>query len=320
MSKPFLSFEDQINKLKVEKELSIPDLDYAERTLKEIGYFGLIGGYKEPFKNPTTKKYRKDVCFEDIVTLYKFDENMRELLLKYILKIERHLRSMLSYYFSEKHGECQSHYLNKKNYSSNPRKAYDVSRLIGTLEKLANESCDYPYINHQRQVHKNVPLWVLINGMSFGNLSKFYSLVTPDIQAKVSQNFDMVNEKELGQYLSVMTKFRNVCAHNERLFAYKTRNDIPNTNVHKGLNVKVKGTQYIYGKHDLFAVVIAFKYLIREDDFNKFISMMKQILDHFFSQTNAISRSYMYEKMGFPENWEEIEAINIDGNAKSDNQ
>ena len=47
---------------------------------------------------------------------------------------------------------------------------------------------------------------------------------------------------------------------------------------------------------------------------------MKQILDHFFSQTNAISRSYMYEKMGFPENWEEIEAINIDGNAKSDNQ
>ena len=59
MSKPFLSFEDQINKLKVEKELSIPDLDYAERILKEIGYFGLIGGYKEPFKNPTTKSTEK---------------------------------------------------------------------------------------------------------------------------------------------------------------------------------------------------------------------------------------------------------------------
>lgn len=59
MSKLFLSFEDQINKLKVEKELSIPDLDYAERILKEIGYFGLIGGYKEPFKNPTTKSTEK---------------------------------------------------------------------------------------------------------------------------------------------------------------------------------------------------------------------------------------------------------------------
>ena len=44
---------------KVEKELSIPDLDYAERILKEIGYFGLIGGYKEPFKNPTTKSTEK---------------------------------------------------------------------------------------------------------------------------------------------------------------------------------------------------------------------------------------------------------------------
>lgn len=110
MAKPFLSFEEQINNLENEKGLVIADRAYAERMLREIGYFGLIGGYKSPFKNPTTKKYNDGVAFEDIVALYKFDENLRELFLKYILQFERHIRSLLSYYFTEKHGEQQSCY------------------------------------------------------------------------------------------------------------------------------------------------------------------------------------------------------------------
>ena len=55
MAKPFLSFEDQLNKLENEKGLVINNRIYAEKKLREIGYFGLIGGYKSPFKNPTTK-------------------------------------------------------------------------------------------------------------------------------------------------------------------------------------------------------------------------------------------------------------------------
>ena len=76
MAKPFLSFEDQLNKLETEKGLAISDRAYAEQKLREIGYFGLIGGYKGPFKNPTTKKYNDGVAFEDIVALYKLDENL----------------------------------------------------------------------------------------------------------------------------------------------------------------------------------------------------------------------------------------------------
>lgn len=95
MAKPFLSFEEQINNLENEKGLVIADRAYAERMLREIGYFGLIGGYKSPFKNPTTKKYNDGVAFEDIVALYKFDENLRELFLKYILQFERHIRSLV---------------------------------------------------------------------------------------------------------------------------------------------------------------------------------------------------------------------------------
>lgn len=163
MAKPFLSFEDQLNKLENEKGLVINNRIYAEKKLREIGYFGLIGGYKSPFKNPTTKKYRDGVAFEDIVALYKFDENLRELFLKYILRFERHIRSLLSYYFTEKHGEQQSCYLDPANYVPDHKRRTDVAKLIGTLNNLATKSSDYPYINHQRITYGNVPLWVLVN-------------------------------------------------------------------------------------------------------------------------------------------------------------
>ena len=120
MAKPFLTYAEQIAVLEKEKLLIVPDHVYAERMLQQVGYFALVGGYKLPFKNPTTRKYRDGTTFNDIVALYKFDENLRELFLKYILKIERNIRSLLSYYFTEKFGEKQECYLNKANFTVKP--------------------------------------------------------------------------------------------------------------------------------------------------------------------------------------------------------
>lgn len=305
MSKPFLSFQDQIHKLR-SKNLTISDSSYAERMLREIGYFGLIGGYKEPFKNPTTKKYKDGTTFESIVELYKFDETLRELFLKYILKIERHIRSLLSYYFTAKYGENQSFYLDVNSYVSFPNRSNDVSKLIGILDSLANKNSDYPYINHQRLTYGNVPLWVLVNGLTFGTLSKFYGLVQPDIRTKISRNFNAIKEKQLTQYLKVITKFRNVCAHNERLFSFKTKNAIPDTILHTKLSIPQKGTQYLYGKQDLFALVIAFRYLLSDEDFKKFKKSLSRIFSDYLSKKHSLSQENIYALMGFPSNWKNI--------------
>lgn len=306
MAKPFLTYDGQIEKLEKEKNLVISDREYAEFMLKQIGYFGLISGYKELFKNKTTNKYKDGTTFEDIVALYKFDENLRELFLKYILQLERHIRSLASYYFTEKYGERQENYLNSNNYIQNKYYINDISRLIDMLDKLANKNNDYPYINHQRNKHNNVPLWVLFNGVTFGALSKFYALMTQDLKAKVSKNFDSVNEKQLEQFLSVITKFRNVCAHNERLYSYRTKDDIPDTAIHKKLNIARKGTNYIYGKRDLFALVISFRYLLPDNDFVKFVAAFKRILKYYLDSQNSISEDELLHCMGFPLNWQRI--------------
>lgn len=302
----FLSFEEQLNKLELEKNLVISDREYAENVLHHIGYFALINGYKEPFKNPTTKKYRDGTKFEDIVALYEFDESLREIFLKYILRIERHIRSLLSYYFTEKYGEQQKHYLNSSNYITSDRYKAQVSRLINILKNLANQKSDYPYINHQREVNHNVPLWVLVNGLTFGSLSKFYEVMTQDLKIKISQNFNNVNEKQLEQFLNVVKQFRNVCAHNERLFSYKVHKDIPDTALHKKLCIPQKGEQYLYGKRDLFAVVIAFRYLLPNDDFKEFKKKLTSLIANYQKSSHSINESDLLDMMGFPENWKKI--------------
>ncbi|MEJ8744757.1 Abi family protein [Mediterraneibacter sp. HCN-7094] len=47
-----------------------------------------MGGYKHLFRISNTKKYKAEKSFEEIVSLYKFDAEIRELFFKYLLQIE----------------------------------------------------------------------------------------------------------------------------------------------------------------------------------------------------------------------------------------
>lgn len=95
-------------------------------------------------------------------------------------------------------------------------------------------------------------------------------LLPQDLQIKVSRNYPCINESQMVSMLAVMVKFRNVCAHGERLFTYRIADSIPDLPVHKRLGIIQKGTQYINGKND------------------------------------SITEKELYEKMGFPENWKNI--------------
>ena len=132
-----------------------------------------------------------------------------------------------------------------------------------------------------------------------------------DLQSKVSKNFPSVNEKQLGQFLSVMTKFRNVCAHNERLFSYRSKDAIPDTALHAKLAIPKERSLYQYGKNDLFAVVIAFRYLLPKEEFLVFKRALTSQIDKFLSSTSHVSEEELLNAMGFPENWKKITLYRI---------
>ena len=309
--KPFLSYDQQIDKLVSEKNLTISNRQYAVDTLKQLSYYTLISGYKELFKNPTTKKYKDGTTFEEIVALYGFDKSLRELLLKYLLVFEIKMKSLLSYYFTEHFGENQSQYLSITNYSPDPSKARDITYLVSILEGLALRSNDYGFITYHRNKYGNVPLWVLIRVLTFGNISHFYDCLTHALQSKISKDFESVKEKELCQYLRALTKFRNACAHNDRLFSYRIKDDIPDTPLHKKLGIQMKGSQYLQGKKDLFSVVVALRYLLPKSEFYEFKRKLSLVIERFMNSTVHVTQNELLVQMGFPSNWKKVSAYKI---------
>lgn len=308
--KLFSDYEQQIYVLQKEKHIIINDTNAAKSTLEQIGYFPLISGYKHLFRIPFTKTYKDGTSFDEIVALYEFDASLRELFFKYLLQIERHLRSIMSYYFSEKYGEAQSAYLDINSYNNNSKNKKAVIKLVTTLRRAATTT-DYAYLNHYRIAYGNIPLWVLINVLTFGNLSKMYQVFPQSLQSKVCKSIGTVNPKQMGQFLSCLTKFRNVCAHGERLFTYKTVDAIADLPIHAKLQIPMDQEQYIYGKKDLFAAVIAFRYLLPKKDFFSFKRSLNKTIMNLNKSVTHISEGELLHQMGFPPNWKDITRYRI---------
>ena len=304
MNKPFITYTAQVEKLTNEKHLIVTDTNFATTSLKNISYFGLIGGYKHPFIDVQTHKYINNTTFEDIVALYEFDEELRGLFFKYLCHIEIKLRSSISYYFCQKHGERQEEYLNPANYSKTNKKG--IIKLIKMLGKMANKNKDYKYLIYQRKKYHNVPLWVILNALTFGQISKMFEFLPQNIQGLICQDFGNIKKNEMIKYLKVLTLYRNVCAHNDRLFSYHISIDIPDTLIHKKLNIPKKGSKYKYGKNDLFCVVIAFYYLLPQVDFLRFKTQLVHIFNQYEKKNSNLKLDKLCEYMGFPSNWKHI--------------
>lgn len=304
--KPFITYSDQLNILTQKKQLNISDLTYAEGKLHDIGYYSLIDGYKDIFYNPMTRTYVKGTDFADIVALYDFDENLRSIVFKYICHVEQKIRSLISYSFCEAFSENQSAYLNSANYNASNKNSNDISKLISMLTYEANQNTEHSYVVYQRNTYGNVPLWVIMKTLTLGQTSKMYSFMLPSIKSKVSMHYGNITEKELIQYLKVLTVFRNICAHNERLFSFETRFEIPNTTLHKKMGIPQKGSQYLYGKHDMFALLIAFRYLLDKEEFKSLKRELTRLLNSFSATTSVFQKNKLLQAMHFPSNWSNI--------------
>lgn len=105
--------------------------------------------------------------------------------------------------------------------------------------------------------------------------------------------------------LDILTRYRNVCAHNERLYDFKyRRKHLKTTRYHKEFGITTnKNTA------NLFEVVISLKLLLKKDDFDCLINEIKNDLDLLSIRTNQIQRKQILQLMGFPENWEMIKDI-----------
>ena len=221
-------------------------------------YYYLINGYKDLFLNHKYKnQYIKNTKFEEIYSIYQFDKNIKINFLKYILLIENEIDTYIAYEFSKAYGH--KNYLISKNFNNSDSKILLVEKFISDILS----EIKYQYKNSNKMIvhywdnYHYIPLWVLVRILSFGKISKFYSLMKQKEQNTISRKFNL-QISEFKIYLQNLTLIRNICAHDEKLYDITLKNRIYPTKYHKKLNI-IKNDKFLYATRDLsFLIMFSF--------------------------------------------------------------
>lgn len=311
--KDFKTYDEQVELLKT-RGLTINDKEFAIKKLEEGNYYNIINGYKDLFIIPNTDNFISGSTFEEIYSLYNFDRNLRTTLFKYILNVENTLRSLVAYNFSQRYGN--DNYLKLDNFETlrgsgcteekYQERIVHIQKLLTNLQKdISGAITKKEYIKHYILNYGFIPLWVVVNCITLGRLGQFYRLMSQPVRVAVAQHWE-IEDEDLSQYIKTLSYYRNLCAHDERIYNTKSAADIPNTDYHSILSIPMNNGRYQKGKRDLFSLVIVLKILLPNDEFINMCDEINELMNQLKIQITHISCQDIFDKMGFPSNWYDI--------------
>ena len=199
--------------------------------------------------------------------------------------IEISFRTYIAYTLAIKHGSTG--YLDKQFFKN---EKYFES-FIKKLEDEKNNHKNKLFIKHHNEKYNGIlPIWVAVEIMSFGTLSKLYSNMLPQDTAYIKKELCKVNPILVNSWLHSLTHLRNVCAHYGRIY---------NT-YFPPIKVKKSDKNNVINDRQVFTYILAIKYLIAD----------KNVWNDFFIKLQALFYKYdnyvELEFLGFPENWVSI--------------
>lgn len=215
-NKPATTVQQQIAQLQA-RGLAISDLPLATHFLSTISYYRLAGYWWPMQANKTTHAFKPNSRFEDVIALYNFDRELRLLLFDVIERIEIGLRTKLIYHLSHEFDawwfQDFGHFI-------------DSRELVKTLNSVALEidrSKDIFILDHLKRYKTDTrfpPAWKTLEVVTFGNLSKLYGNLRPQVRSKdlIAAEFNTVNHTFLPSWLQSIAQIRNICAHHGRLW------------------------------------------------------------------------------------------------------
>lgn len=242
MDKPFRTIDQQVAILGLRGVEIGPE---TAAVLRREGYYSVVNGYKQPFidqgrtASEGDDRYKAGTKFSEIYDLFLFDRSLRELTFRYLIRTEALVRTACAYCFCDAHRDPDD-YLRPNSYASEVEymrfglKDYadNLTKLTSKLRNRARSS-GTDFIRFYRDRHGKVPLWVLANDLTFGNMQHFFNLMKPKEQAAVCRHIAMATGRaggrELGYFdpseartsIDYLVKYRNSCAHDDRLYCTK---------------------------------------------------------------------------------------------------
>jgi len=234
-AKPYLSIAEQVALLQ-RRGMAVPDAAAAERWLYLVGYYRVSGySYVWRQQQPGTQVRSDDFLprgtqFQQVVDLYEFDRNLKQLILQGLERIEIMMRVRVGHtlgrrdtYGHENPACLDVEFTRQRLRRGRTLPSLHHSWMEDAAKKQARSKEDF--VEHYRQRYGgHLPVWVVTEILDFGSLSYLYSgLLLPD-RAEIALELDIVNVAGLGNeaalvnWMRTLNYVRNVCAHHSRLW------------------------------------------------------------------------------------------------------
>lgn len=287
------------------------------RILESENYYNVINGYKELFlasaaTSTTDEVYKPGTTFNEVYALYTFDRELRNIYLKYLLKLENTFKTVIAHEFSKKYGH--DNYLKIENFDiSNEQKITSAIKLVGDIQQeIARQmSKHHQVVTHYMTEHGYIPLWVLVNVLTFGKIENFYKNMKTVDKTIVAKQFNL-HPDELAKFMHMLALARNKCAHDERFFDIRFRESLHTRSIRNfsqlGI-VRAPDGSYTYGTNDAYAIAIMFALLLSKTDLNEFMSSMNSAFNKLQKQLTTISATDIMNMMGYNSSWKNLSKL-----------
>lgn len=321
--KPFKTLRSQLKILR-NRGLNVSTDGKPMRVLERIGYYTLINGYKTLFLTRDSngkiihpEKFIKDASFNEILSLYNFDKELRSILYSALLEYEINLGSELAYRFSEEFPDENS-YLAIDNFNG-----YDISSVVGTISSLSNTIKNKTSVNknqenaikHYVNNHGHVPLWVLVNFLTFGELNYFYRNCQDKVQMNIAKDFSNHLRREYNKKYDISIKpetinainhlvnhFRNAVAHNEITYSKHLYKSPGIQSIKNILSLPVS----LNSQAGIFELVISLKVVLPRKEYSIMAKRIIKLLEKYREQFHSVDFNAILQDMNFPTNYQEL--------------
>lgn len=313
--KPFSTYEEQVKLLKSRGLIILNDTD-TTRVLERENYYNIINGYNKIFlakdKNGnkiSPETYIKYTTFEEIHSLFTFDRELRNIFIKYLLIFENSIKTKLAYRFSEKFIEPHA-YLQLANFSKDElNRTLNLIAIISNIIKNKSSDRYKNPIKHYLNSHGHVPLWVLINDLTSGNVSNFYQALDEPLKDKIAKDFSLQFKREyksnfqipkdsIVDILKISNLIRNICAHEERLY-----NFVLNSPTKTKHNSNLLGIPSNKLNGNLFTMFSFLKLVLPKNDHIALKKSLDSLFNKYEKKFFVISFSEILNITGFDPNW-----------------
>ena len=208
---------------------------------------------------------------------------------------------------SKKYGFHEKDYLDVSNFTQDPMRVRQVHDVLDKMKRqIRVNGKQHSATVHYLSNYGYVPLWILVKVLSFGIVSELFTILKDEEQEEIASIYK-TDVASLSIYLSILSNYRNLCAHEDILYDHRTQRMIPDTKYHEMLGIeKNEEGEYTYGKNDLFSVIIILRQMLTEEEFRDLVYEIGYEIDILDGRVDVLPLNTLLNKISFPNNWRDI--------------